>query len=180
MSIRSRQRSGLRVCTDALLLALTTLLSGCLYGFQGGGGFPSNVHTIYIQAFDNQTAQFDLDQQIFAKLIEKQPRALGVRPGGLEIADAIIRGKVVRYDDVVQNYRAADANTPDVQVLQHEVTIAISIEMIDTKRKVVIWESSGLAGKGQYIPGQQSDVVARNLAIENLVQQIIDGAQSQW
>jgi hypothetical protein len=179
MSIRSRQRSGLRVSADALLLALTTQLSGCLYGFQGGGGFPSNVHTIYIQAFDNQTAQFDLDQQIFAKLIEKLPRALGVRPGGLEVADAIIRGKVVRYDDVVQNYRAGDATT-DVQVLQHEVTIAISIEMIDTKRKVVIWESQGLSGKGQYIPGQQSDVVARTLAIENLVQQIIDGAQSQW
>ena len=114
------------------------------------------------------------------ELFEKLPRALGVRPGGRDVADAVVRGKVMRYDNVVQNYRPADQTNPNVEVLQHEVTVTIQIEMIDTKRKVVIWESQGLTGKGQYIPGQQSDVVGRNLAIENLVQQIVDGAQSQW
>jgi hypothetical protein len=180
MQIRFRPIPGRPASASALVLALVWLLSGC-YGFQGGGGFPSSIHTVYIQAFDNQTSQFDLDQQIFAKLIEKLPRALGVRPGGQEIADAIIRGKVVRYDDVAQNYRPADQTTnTDVQVLQHQVTVTISIEVIDAKRKVVIWESQGLSGKGEYVPGAQPDLVGRNLAIENLVQQIVDGAQSQW
>jgi hypothetical protein len=170
-------RSGHQAPANIGLLAIA-LLAGC-YGFQGGGGFPSTIRTVYIQPFDNQTAQFELDQQIFGKLLEKLPRALGVRPGGQEVADAIVRGKVVRYDDVAQNYRAG-SEQQDVQVLQHQVTVTISVELIDTRRRVVLWESSGLSGRGEYIPGQQSDVVARDLAVENLVQQIIDGAQSQW
>src|SRR5207249_1888574 len=126
----SRQTSGLRATLSLCIVAVTLLLSGCLYGFRGGGGFPSTIHTIFIQPFDNQTAQFELDQQIFAKLFEKLPRALGVRPGGREVADAVVRGKVMRYDDVVQNYRPANQTNPDVQVLQHEVTVTIQIEMI--------------------------------------------------
>jgi hypothetical protein len=175
--MRILRTSGHRARASLALLALA-LLAGC-YGFQGGGGFPSTIRTVYIQPFDNQTAQFELDQQIFGKLLEKLPRALGVRPGGQEVADAIVRGKVMRYDDVAQNYRAG-SEQQDVQVLQHQVTVTISVELIDTRRRVVLWESSGLSGRGEYIPGQQSDVVARDLAVENLVQQIIDGAQSQW
>src|SRR5688572_13898527 len=175
--MRILRTSGHRAPASLALFAVA-LLAGC-YGFQGGGGFPSTIRTVYIQPFDNQTAQFELDQQIFGKLLEKLPRALGVRPGGQEVADAIVRGKVMRYDDVAQNYRAG-SEQQDVQVLQHQVTVTISVELIDTRRRVVLWESSGLSGRGEYIPGQQSDVVARDLAVENLVQQIIDGAQSQW
>ena len=177
MSNRILTTFGRWAAADVLLLAIA-LFAGC-YGFQGGGGFPSTIRTLYIQPFDNQTAQFELDQQIFGKLLEQLPRALGVRPGGQEVADAIVRGKVTRYDDVAQNYRAG-SEQQDVQVLQHQVTVTISVEVIDTRRRVVLWESSGLSGKGEYIPGQESDVDARKKAVDNLVQQIIDGAQSQW
>src|SRR4051794_31176357 len=83
-------------------VALTT--SGCIYGFKGGGGFPADIRTIYIQPFDNQTAQVELDQLLFQRLTERLPRALGIRPAGEDNADAIISGKITRYDNVGQNY----------------------------------------------------------------------------
>jgi hypothetical protein len=159
----------------ALLAALVS--AGC-YSFAGGGGFPSDVQTIYIAPFENRTDRFDLEEQVFRKLTETLPRALGVRPGGEQVADAIVRGRIMRYDDGAQSYRPGQQG--QVQVLQHQVTITVSVEIVHVARDEVLWESSGVTGRGEYRPDTQTDEVARTTAIELLVQQIIDGAQSQW
>ncbi len=44
---------------------------------------------------------------------------------------------------------------------------------------VILWKSQGLVGRGQYA-ATQTDQVGREQAIEHLLQQIVDGAQSQW
>lgn len=171
-----RRKPGHRAASAAL--AGLVLLGGCMYGFRSDTGFPSDVRTLYIAPFDNRTVQFDLEQQLFAKLQEELPRALGVRPGGEEVADAIVRGTITGYTDVAQNYRPGEQGTIDV--VQHQVTIAISIQIIHVRQNLILWESSSLSGRGEYRPESQSDEVARNLALESLVQQIVDGAQSQW
>jgi hypothetical protein len=35
-------------------------------------------------------------------------------------------------------------------------------------------------GVGEYAPDTESEEVGQDLALENLIQKIIDGAQSQW
>src|SRR5262245_5190908 len=95
-----RQRSGRRVNVSALAALLGLTLGACRYTFQSGGGFPSDIRTLYIRPFENNTAQFELDQQLFSKLNEQLPRALGVRVAGEEAADAWVTGKITRYDDV--------------------------------------------------------------------------------
>lgn len=160
------------------MLAAALLAPAC-YSFSGGGGFPSDVQTIYIAPFENQTDRFELEEQIFRELTEVLPRSLGVRPGGEEVADAIVRGRIMRYDDGAQSYRSGQ-QPGQVQVLQHQVTITVSIEIIHVARNEILWESSNVTGRGEYRPDTQTDEVARTTAIELLVQQIIDGAQSQW
>lgn len=162
-----------------LVLALLAILgpAGCSYGFEGGG-FPSHIQTIYIAPFENRTAQFDIEQRLYAALREQIPRQLGVRMVGEENADAILRGNITRYDDVAQNYRAGDPNQPNI--FSHEVQIGISAELIDVRDNVILWESRGLTGRGTYRPDTQSDAVGQELAIDNIIEQIIDGAQSQW
>jgi len=158
----------------ALLLA-----PGCNYGFQGGGGFPAHIRTLYIEPFENRTAQFDLETQLFRKLVERLPRALGVRPAARDVADAVVRGRIVRYDDVAQNYRPGDSGR-DPQILEHQVQITISVEIIDLRRNVILWRGENVVGRGEYLPASQTDQVGREEAIEHLIQQIVDGAQSQW
>lgn len=176
MWIRIRTMSGFRGAS-AVALAASFMLAACNYGFQGGGGFPPHIRTIYIAPFDNQTAQFDLERQLFQQLLDQLPRSLGIRPGPEASADAILRGRITRYDDVSGNYRAGQQQT-NTQVLSNEIQIAISAELIDVQRNVIIWDGN-LTGRGTYQP-DQTDQVGQEEAIKNLVEQIIDGAQSQW
>lgn len=176
-SSRIRRTSGRRAA-EALAAVAVLVLTACNYGFEGGG-FPSHIRTIYIEPFDNQTPQFDIDQRLVTRLLEELPGQLGVRPAGREHADAILRGRIVRYDDVAQNYRPG-ASGQVIDVLSHEVQIGVAVQLIDVRENVIRWESSGLTGRGNYRPDSQLDVVGQLAAIENIIEQIIDGAQSQW
>jgi hypothetical protein len=160
-------------------LAAALLVSGCLYGFSGGGGFPSDIRTVYIAPLENRTNRFDVDQEIAVRLTENLPRSLGVRLAGENAADAIVRGSITSYTDVAQNYTAGQSGNVG-SVLQHQVQITITIEIVDKKRNEILWDSQGLTGRGEYQPDSQTDQAARIKAIESLIQQIIDGAQSQW
>lgn len=165
------------------IVASALLLASCNYGFAGGGGFPADVRTIYIEPFQNETVQVELDQQLFQKLQDRLPRELGGRPGSESNADAIVRGRITRYEDVAQNYRATTGAQQQggVDVLTHQVQISVAVEIIDRKRNVVLWESTSVVGRGEYrIDGTERDTDARSKALDHILQQIIDGAQSQW
>lgn len=153
-------------------------LSGCTYGF-AGGGFPGHIRTIYIQPFDNQTAQFDVEQELFARLLDELPAQLGLQTAGRETADAILTGEIRRYQDRVQNYRSG-ADQPTGSVLTHEVQIGISAQLVDVRDNVIRWESSSLVGRGTYQPSSDNDDVGQREAIDHIIEQIMDGAQSQW
>jgi hypothetical protein len=173
----SRRISGRSaVSSTAVLLAL--VLTGCNYGFRGGGGFPPHIRTIHIAPFENRTDKPELDPEIFRALNDRLPRALGVRQAGERAADAIVRGEITRYEDLLQNYRPGSEGSLEVEL--NQVQVVVSLQIIDVRNNAVLWESSGISGRGEYRPGSQSDEVARVNAINSLIQQIIDGAQSQW
>ena len=155
--------------------AAVALLAAC-YSFSGGGGFPSDIRTIYIAPFENQTPQFDLEQQVFRELTETLPRALGVRPAGEENADALVRGRIIRYDNRVQSNPIANPDQPLVNVVE----IVIAVELVDVARNLILWESTSLSGQGTYRAESQDENVGRQVALEQLSQKILDGAQQQW
>lgn len=164
----------------AVLVAVGAAIMGCNYGFRGGGGFPAHVQSVYIAPLENETVQFDVDQQIFLALTDRLPRAFGVRLAGERGADAVVRGRVTRYDDAAMNYRPGQTEGT-VEVVQHQVQITMNIQIIDVQQNEILYEGTGLSGRGEYRPeAGQSEDVARARAIEALIQQIVDRAQSQW
>lgn len=165
--------------TRTLALLALALIGGCTYGFRGGGGFPSSIRTIFVEQFENQTVQFDLENQIYRVLSDELPRRLGVRPAAREHADAIVRGRITRYDDAARNYRPGDTGA-HAEVIQRQVQVTLAIEVVDTRRNLIIWESSNLTGNGDYNSNSQTDAAGQTKAIEHLVQLILDGVQSQW
>ncbi|MGH7465526.1 MAG: LPS assembly lipoprotein LptE [Longimicrobiales bacterium] len=132
---------------------------------------------MYIAPLGNETVQFDLSDQIYAAMAAQLPRSLGLSQAGERAADAIVRGTVTRYEDVAQNYRAGQGN---VDVLQHQVQITLSIQIIDVRQSQILYEETAVSGRGVYQPDTQSEEAARTEAINVLIQQIINGAQSQW
>ena len=166
----------------ALILAsLTAALasSACIYSFRAGSFPPPHIKTVAVAPFENETTRFELAGELYEQLFRNLPRALGIRTAGEDVADAVVRGTIVRYDVVAPNYRAGAEGQP-AEVLQRQVTITVRIEIVDLVNNVVLWEDRNVMAQGQFLEASESEDVGRAEAIELLVQKIVDGAQSNW
>jgi TolB-like protein len=151
-------------------------LAGCLYGF-AGGGLPPSVKTVALLPFDNQTAEPTLTQEVANSVREALQSRLGLRSASEAQADALVRGTIVRYEpDLPVQYTGQENRT--VNVTKREVQITVSVEIMDQKAGKPLWQRSGLLVKGEYDPGQE--VQGRQRALDDLVTNIVEGAQSQW
>lgn len=169
--------SGVRVRRAVLVMGL--LLSGCVYGFQAGAGFPPYVKTVAILPFENVTSRPEITDEVFQQLLREFPRSQGLQPAGEDVADAVIQGKITQYNLSTPNYRAgAGGETP--QVLQRQVTLVAEVQIINLVDNQILWESRSISVQGQYLEESETEDEGRNIAIELLVQRIIDGAQSNW
>ena len=152
-------------------------MSGCLYGFGGGTGFPPSVKTVAVLPFDNLTAEPTLTSEINRAVREAVQNRLGLRPSGEALADALVKGSIQRYEpDVVLAYAGND-QTQNVQVSRRKVQITINVQIFDQKNNKILWERNGLMVEGDYT---SSEIEGRKKAIEKLITDIVDGAQSQW
>ncbi len=160
-------------------LMLTLSLSACSYGFQAGAGFPDYVKTVAIVPFENDTTRPEITDEVFNLLLREFPRSQGLQPAGEDVADAVIRGTITRYDVTTPSYRAGAAG--DVpQVLQRQVSLTVEVQIINQVDNVVLWESAAVSVRGEFLEESETEDTGRALAIELLVQRIIDGAQSNW
>ena len=161
------------------LLAVGIAITGCNYSFRAGSFPPPHIRTIAIQPFENETTRFEVSAELYDQLLRNLPGALGIRTAGADVADAIVRGSITRYDVAAPNYRAATGGGQPAQVLQRQVSISVRVSIVDLVENVILWESSGVVGQGQFAEGAPEDS-GRRAAIEILVQRIVDGAQSNW
>jgi len=137
------------------------------------------VKTVAIVPFENETNRPELTDEVFQMLLREFPRSQGLQPAGEEVADAVIRGKIRRYDLSTPSYRpGAAGETP--QVLQRQVTLMVEVQIVNLVDNTILWESPGISVMGQYLEETESEDVGRALAIELLIQRIVDGAQENW
>ncbi len=169
----------MRRALTLLAFAAALAQAGCLYSFRAGSFPPPHIKTIAVAPFENETTRFELSGEIHDQLLRNLPRALGIRTAGEDVADAVVRGTIVRYDVVAPNYRAGAEGQP-AEVLQRQVSITVRIEIVDLVNNVVLWEDRNVMAQGQFLEASESEDVGRAEAIELLVQKIVDGAQSNW
>jgi hypothetical protein len=167
---RFPRRSGL------LLLLSVSLAPGCWYGF-AGGGLPEGIKTVAVLPFDNLTTEPTLTQQVNNAVKVAMEGRLGLRSAGEASADAIVRGSITRYEpDQPVAYTGTSDN--GVNVTQRALQITVNIEIYDQKAAKALWQRNGLVVEANYPPGQEAE--GRERALEKLVTDIVDGAQSQW
>ena len=170
------RKSGIRA---ASFLVPTLLLAGCLYSFKAGAGFPDYVRTVAVVPFENQTNRPELTDEVFLALMRDFPRSQGLQPAGEDVADAVVVGVIKRYDLSTPSYRPGAAGE-NAQVLQRQVSIMVEVHIINQVDNKVLWENASVSTQGQYLEESETEEDGRALAIELLVQRIIDGAQSNW
>lgn len=164
---------------SGFLASLSTLaLGGCLYGF-AGGGLPPGIKTVAVLPFDNQTPEPTLTQEIAVAVREAVEGRLGLRQASERQADAVVRGTISRYEpDLPVAYTGDDEGAGEVTVTRRLVQIVVSVEILDQDGGKPLWQRSGLLLKGDYDPGQEAQ--GREKALNELVTNIVEGAQSQW
>jgi hypothetical protein len=158
---------------------LLVAAAGCNYTFSGGGGLPSNIKTVYVEPIENNTTQFALTQSFTEKLLEAVRSNLGVQLASETEADARIVAELTRYNDTAINFQGIE--DVGAAVFQRRVSIGASVEIIDVTRNEIIWNGAGVTGEGEYSPEDPgAELMGQEVALDNLVQKIVDGAQSQW
>jgi hypothetical protein len=150
----------------------------CNYSFRGGS-FPEHIRTIAVVPFENETTRLELTQELHDVLLRNLPRALGVRSGGEDVADAVVRGTINSYDIAAPNYRPT-AGGERAEVLQRQVVISVRVEIVDLVENVILWEDQAVRAEGEYLVASENEDVGKEIALELLVQRIVDGAQSNW
>jgi hypothetical protein len=160
-----------------VLVVTPALAAGC-YGFSGGGGLPSHVRTAFVEPVENQTTRFGLSEVLTEQLLEATQSRLGLRLAAEQEADVIVRASIQRYSDDAVSFGAREG--VGAEVFTRRVTIGARVEILDLVRREILWESSSVAGVGEYEPNTETEDEGTAVALENLVQKIVDGAQSQW
>lgn len=166
------RRSGIR---SALLALPLLLLAGCLYGF-AGGGLPSNIRTVAVLPFENETPAPELQRELLEQMRRDIRSRLSLRDASEARADAVVRGTIVRYETDVPIGFSADPRQATTS--RRRLQITVDVEIVEQATGRVLWQRKGLTGEGEY--AERAEATGRRLAMERIVSDIIEGAQSQW
>jgi len=170
--LRSIRRSG-----SCSLLVVVLAVSGCFtkYCFTGGG-LPSHVRTMAVQPFDNETPTPEIQRELLDVMRRDLQSRLGVRDAPESRADAVVKGVIRSYDADVPVAYSADPN--QAVTARRRLRITLDVQIVDLTTNRTIWEKVGLSGEGEY--AERNEAVGRREALFKIVNEIVEGAQSQW
>lgn len=158
-------------------LLLVVALEACVphYGFSGGG-LPSHVRTMAVQPFDNETPTPELQRELLDVMRRDLQSRLGVRDAPESRSDAVVKGVIRSYDvDVPVAY---SANPAQAVTARRRLRISLDVQIVDQTTNKVIWEKKALSAEGEY--AERDEAGGRREALKRIVNDIVEGAQSQW
>jgi hypothetical protein len=151
------------------------LMTGCLYGF-AGGGLPPNIRTVALTTFDNQTPAPEIPKELYDQMHRELQRRLGVRDAPADKADAVIRGVISSYDaDVPVSF---SANPQQAVSARRRLQLTIEIEIVDQATGKVLYANKALRQEADY--AERAEQEGRTQAIQKIVNEIVTGVQSNW
>jgi hypothetical protein len=152
------------------------LLTGCLYSLSGGGGLPRHIRTVAVIPFENETANPEVAGELHLALRKTLGDRLGLREAPENRASAIVTGTIRKYEpDVPVGFSADPALATTAR---RRVQVVVDVKIVDQTTGKTLYERAGLQAEGEY--AERSEPAGRKQALERIVSDIIEGAQSQW
>lgn len=158
----------------ALVFVLAT--TGCLYSLSGGGGLPKHVRTVAVVPFENETVSPELTGELHQELRKGMMDRLGLRDANEQRANAIVTGKITSYEVDVPVSFSADPNR--ATSARRRLQLKVDVKITDQTTGKVLYERSGVSAEGEY--AEREEAAGRKQAIQRIVNEIVEGAQSQW
>lgn len=161
-----------------LLLTILLLASSCWY-YSFKGTLPPHIKTIAIPTFDNQTAEFNIEETITDGI-----RAQFIQENILKLrdendSDSILSGKILSVTDSPLVYKDTQLGE---EVEEYRVTIKVSIEWYDRINDKIILKKQ-VTGYGDYDPSGATDNTrekALDEAIKQISEEIINSILAIW
>lgn len=141
-----------------------------------GGGLPRHVKSVAVIPFDNETANPELVSELHSELRKSLASRLGLREAAEGRATAIVRGTITRYEVDVAVGISADPGRATSS--RRKLQLVVDVTIVDQTTGKALFERNGIQGEGEY--AERQEATGRKLAIERIVSEIIEGAQSQW
>jgi hypothetical protein len=166
---------------NLLLLLSGAVLAGCAYGF-AGGGLPSEIHTVAVQPFENQTTDPTIAQQVHRSIRDAMEQRLGLQVVAESQADVVVTGTVRLYEpDQPVGYRGTapgQDRAGAVEVSKRLLRVTVDLSMMNRHTEKDLLKQKTFPADAQYDPGREAE--GRRTALDLLVNALVKEAQSQW
>ena len=174
------RRSGVvrRTAVMAALAVAAAGAAGCRFSpyHFAGGGLPPNIRTIAVLPFENDTPVPELQRELFEAMRREIQSRLNLRDAAEARANAVVRGKIVRYDiDVPIGFSADPTQATSAR---RQLQLVVDVQIVDQSNGRTLWEKKGLTAQGEY--AERNEAGGRRQAIEEVIADMIQGVQSQW
>ncbi len=160
---------------------LLTVLAGCGYHQAGGNRLPSDIRTIAVPVFYNETFEPALEDAVTSAV--KQEFLTNSRltvVNDPEQADLVLKGTVISFGlDPLSFDRTKSV------VLEYRVRIRVAVTVQDRRSQKVLWKDEAMQSAAEYTvnPDTAANRVAQDLAVaeaskqfaENVVHRVLEG-----
>jgi hypothetical protein len=145
VSFMRKQNRRLFIKTGVICLFFALILS-CGYGFAPKGDYiDKRIQNIYVEAFDNKTAQAGIENYVRTAFINQfiQNSRLKIVESA-ESADAIVKGKILNLNTSPLSYRS------NALVAEERATIILELTFQENESGKIIWSSKNITGSVDY------------------------------
>lgn len=133
----------------------------------------SNIKSIAIERFENQTSEYGLADQMTDVVIDAFIADGNLKVVSLGNADAVLSGVLTRYERKPYEFDQND------QVESYAVTMDFDITLKNPKSDSEIWKEK-MTQRGIYSVESETEEVGRQKAVELLVEAIINKTTKSW
>ncbi len=146
------------------------------------GAMPSHLKTVAVPLLKNETAEYGVVEQITDKIISEIQRDNTLKIVDLNGADSVLRGTLLRVDDVPYTYDQQSGGGQNFSVGEYKLTITVRMQYYDQKNDQVVWEQDFSAwGTYQHTSVSPEERQAGfQQAIEKLAQDVLNQTVSGW
>jgi hypothetical protein len=141
-----------------ILCFFSILLFGCGYTFAPQGKYIDNrVQRVYVKAFDNKTAQAEIENYFRTAFINQFIQNSRFKiVNSEEAADAIVKGKIINLATSPLSYLKNDL------AAEERVTVTLEVTFLENESGKIIWSSKNMTGTVDYALSDDINMLSFN------------------
>jgi len=162
----------------ASLLFLSSLAPGCGYTLRSA--LPSNLKSIAIPVFGNNTVEFGIADDVTQALVNGFLNDRHLKIVQERDADSVLRGTVLAYKNQVFGYTSQERAT------EYEVVLTVQIAFRDVGRNRDLWKEDALTVRSTYnvvavgAEAAKTEADGRRDAVQKLADLVVSRTVQGW